>query len=98
MGDCAVAHGGEGGAAGAGVGVMGNPHHPAPHVEALRGLGVPETDIARVRRPIGLDIGCRTPPEIAIATPAGLVAERTGRPGGFDFATPAAVDSRATRG
>ncbi|EWC63365.1 protein of unknown function DUF182 [Actinokineospora spheciospongiae] len=83
---------------GARVGVMGNPHHPASHVEALRGLGVPETDIARVRRPIGLDIGSRTPPEIAIAPLAGLGAERTGRPGGFDSTTPAAVDSRATRG
>ena len=31
------------------VGVMGNPRHPAPHVPALRALGVPEDDIARGR-------------------------------------------------
>jgi xanthine dehydrogenase accessory factor len=34
--------------------------------------------------PVGLDIGSRTP-EIAIATLAGLLADRTGRPGGFEF-------------
>jgi len=41
--------------------------------------------IARVHRPIGLNIGSRTPPEIAVATLAGLLADRNGRPGGFEF-------------
>ncbi len=67
------------------VGVMGNPRHPAPHVAALRDLGVPEEEISRVHRPIGLNIGSRTPAEIAIATLAGLLADRNGRPGGFEF-------------
>ena len=67
------------------VGVMGNPRHPAPHIPALAALGVPETDIARVHRPIGLNIGSRTPAEIAVATLAGLIADRNGRPGGFEF-------------
>jgi xanthine/CO dehydrogenase XdhC/CoxF family maturation factor len=67
------------------VGVLGNPRHPGPHVTALRGLGVAEADIARVHRPVGLNIGSRTPPEIALATLAGLLADRNGRPGGFDF-------------
>jgi xanthine/CO dehydrogenase XdhC/CoxF family maturation factor len=67
------------------IGVMGNPRHPAPHVPALAGLGVPPEEIARVHRPIGLNIGSRTPPEIAIATLAGLIADRNGRPGGFAF-------------
>jgi xanthine/CO dehydrogenase XdhC/CoxF family maturation factor len=67
------------------VGIMGNPRHPAPHIQALRELGVAEADIARVHRPIGLNIGSRTPPEIAIATLAGLIADRNGRPGGFEF-------------
>lgn len=65
------------------VGVMGNPRHEGPHVAALRDLGVAEDDIARVHRPIGLDIGSRRPAEIAIATLAGLVADRNARPGGF---------------
>lgn len=67
------------------VGVMGNPRHPAPHIPALAALGVAAGDIARVHRPIGLNIGSRTPPEIALATLAGLVADRNGRPGGFVF-------------
>jgi xanthine dehydrogenase accessory factor len=64
------------------VGVMGSLRHSAPHVAALRERGVPDADVARVHRPIGLDIGSRTPPEIAVATLAGLLADRNGRPGG----------------
>ena len=67
------------------VGIMGNPHHAGPHVQMLTELGVPPEEIARVHRPIGLNIGSRTPPEIAISTLAGLLADRNGRPGGFDF-------------
>ncbi len=67
------------------VGVMGNPRHPAPHIPALAALGVPAEEIARVHRPIGLNIGSRTPAEIALATVAGLIADRNGRPGGFEF-------------
>ena len=67
------------------VGLMGSPHHVGPHVAALGELGVDEQTIARVHRPIGLNIGSRTPPEIAVATLAGLLADRAGRPGGFRF-------------
>jgi xanthine/CO dehydrogenase XdhC/CoxF family maturation factor len=67
------------------VGVMGNPRHPAPHIPALTELGVAPDEIARVHRPIGLNIGSRAPAEIAISTIAGLIAERNGRPGGFNF-------------
>jgi len=67
------------------VGVMGNPRHPAPHIPALAALGVGQDDIDRVHRPIGLNIGSRTPAEIAVATLAGLIADRNGRPGGFEF-------------
>src|SRR6266508_6149689 len=67
------------------VGIMGSPRHTAPHIAALAPLGVPADRIARVHRPIGLTIGSRTPAEIAVATLAGLLADRTGRPGGFDF-------------
>ena len=68
------------------IGVMGNPRHEGPHVAALAALGVPDDEIARVHRPIGLDIGSRTPPEIAVATLAGLLADRNGRSGGFPCA------------
>jgi xanthine dehydrogenase accessory factor len=65
------------------IGVMGNPRHEGPHVAALAALGVPPEEVARVHRPIGLDIGSRTPPEIAVSTLAGLLADRSGRSGGF---------------
>jgi xanthine dehydrogenase accessory factor len=65
------------------IGVMGNPRHEGPHVAALAALGVPPAEVARVHRPIGLDIGSRTPAEIAVSTLAGLLADRNGRSGGF---------------
>ena len=65
------------------VGLMGNPRHEGPHVAALTALGVPPDEIARVHRPIGLDIGSRAPAEIAVSTLAGLLADRNGRSGGF---------------
>lgn len=67
------------------IGLMGNPRHPGPHLTALAALGVAKADIDRVHRPIGLNIGSRTPAEIAISTLAGLLADRNDRPGGFDF-------------
>jgi xanthine/CO dehydrogenase XdhC/CoxF family maturation factor len=69
------------------IGLMGSPRHPAPHIPALTELGVSADDIARVHRPIGLNIGSKAPAEIAIATIAGLIAERNGCPGGFDFSS-----------
>jgi xanthine dehydrogenase accessory factor len=67
------------------VGIMGNPRHEGPHVAALAELGVPGSEISKVHRPIGVNIGSRTPAEIAIATLAGLIADRNGKPGGFTF-------------
>jgi xanthine dehydrogenase accessory factor len=74
------------------VGVMGSPRHAAPHIAALAGLGVTQADINRVHRPIGLNIGSKTPAEIALATLAGLLADRAGRPGGFSFDQPSGAD------
>ena len=67
------------------IGIMGKPAVEGPHVAMLRELGVPADQIARVHRPVGLNIGSRTPAEIAVATLAGLIADRKGRPGGFEF-------------
>jgi xanthine/CO dehydrogenase XdhC/CoxF family maturation factor len=67
------------------VGIMGSPRAEPPHIEALALLGVDPGEVARVHRPIGLNIGSKTPPEIAIATLAGLIADRNQRQGGFHF-------------
>ena len=61
------------------IGLMGSPRHTPPHVEALQDRGFSDQQIARIERPIGIDIGSHTPPEIALATLAGLVADRNGR-------------------
>lgn len=65
------------------IGLMGSPRHTPPHIEPLRARGIADERIARIHRPIGLNIGSKTPPEIAIATLAGLIADRQGRDGGF---------------
>jgi xanthine/CO dehydrogenase XdhC/CoxF family maturation factor len=42
-------------------------------------MGFGEDEISRIHRPIGLPIGSHTPPEIAVATLAGLIADRNSR-------------------
>ncbi len=49
----------------------------------LRASGVPDEQLARVRAPVGLDLGGRSPEEIALAILAEIVQVRyggTGRP------------------
>lgn len=61
------------------IGLMGSKRHTPPHIEALRERGFPDREIARIERPIGLDLGSHTPAEIALATLAGLLADRNDR-------------------
>jgi molybdenum cofactor synthesis domain-containing protein len=61
------------------LGLMGSKRHLGPHVEGLRERGWDDDQIDRIERPVGLDIGSRTPPEIALAVLAGVVADRNGR-------------------
>lgn len=65
------------------VGVMGSSRHSGPHLDALRAMGFSGEEVARVRTPVGLDIGARTPQEIALSILAGLLAARSDRPGGW---------------
>ena len=65
------------------IGIMGSRRHVGTHVEALRAMGFGDEDLARVRSPLGLDLGGKSPIEIALSIGAGLVAARTGRPGGW---------------
>jgi xanthine dehydrogenase accessory factor len=48
----------------------------------LRGDGVPDDLLARIDVPAGLDIGARTPAEVALSILAGIVAGRRDRPSG----------------
>ena len=65
------------------VGVMGSRRHVGPYVETLQGMGFTDDELARIRSPLGLDLGGKAPAEIALSIAAGLVAARTGRDGGW---------------
>jgi xanthine dehydrogenase accessory factor len=47
----------------------------------LRDRGLGDDELARLASPIGLDIGARTPEEIAVAVAAEIVRVRWGRTG-----------------
>jgi len=61
------------------LGAMGSRKTHADRIRRLRDEGVDDAGIARVRAPIGLDLGARTPEETAIAICAEIIALRTGR-------------------
>ncbi|MGZ6300348.1 MAG: XdhC family protein [Candidatus Limnocylindria bacterium] len=65
------------------IGLVGSGRHTGHHLDALRARGVSEDVIARIQTPVGLDIGARTPEEIALSVLAGLVAIRRGAPAGW---------------
>ncbi len=65
------------------VGVMGSRRHVGPYVETLREMGFADEDLSRIRSPLGLDLGGKTPQEIALSIAAGLVAASAGREGGW---------------
>jgi molybdopterin adenylyltransferase len=65
------------------IGVMGSRRHVAHYVDGLRSRGFTDEDLARIRSPLGLDLGGRRPEEIALSIAAGLVAARHDREGGW---------------
>jgi molybdenum cofactor biosynthesis protein B len=65
------------------IGIMGSRRHVGGHVGALRTLGFADADIARVRSPLGLDLGGRDPASVALSIAAGVVADAHGRDGGW---------------
>jgi xanthine dehydrogenase accessory factor len=58
------------------VGAMGSTRTSASRRERLAALDLSDASIDRLHAPVGLPIGSKTPPEIAIAILAELVAER----------------------
>ena len=68
------------------IGLVGSRRHTGHHLEALRAKGVADEVIDRIQSPVGLDIGARTPQEIALSILAGLVAVRRGARGGWKMA------------
>lgn len=60
------------------LGAMGSRRTSSERVARLRDAGVDDIGLARLRAPIGLDIGSRTPEETAVSIVAEIIACRTG--------------------
>ncbi len=60
------------------IGAMGSRRTKERRDQRLRAEGVSEAELARVRAPIGLDLGARTPEETAISICAEIIATQTG--------------------
>jgi xanthine dehydrogenase accessory factor len=63
------------------VGVMGSRRTHDDRLARLREVGVSEDALARLRSPIGLDLGARTPQETAVSIAAEIVLLRQGGSG-----------------
>jgi xanthine dehydrogenase accessory factor len=60
------------------VGAIGSRRTCADRAERLRAAGVGEDELARLRAPVGLDLGGTTPEEVALSIGAEIVAMRHG--------------------
>ncbi len=61
------------------VGAMGSRNTQSRRLQRLRELGVPDEDLDRIHRPIGLDLGGRGAPDVALAICAEILAAHHGR-------------------
>jgi xanthine dehydrogenase accessory factor len=63
------------------IGAMGSRRTHDDRLARLRELGLSEQSLARLRSPIGLDLGARTPEETALSIAAEIVSLRWGGTG-----------------
>lgn len=70
------------------IGLLGSRRRGAAILKMLREDGVPDTQLARVRVPIGLDLGGETAAEIALSIVSEVVAVMHGRSGAVLSAKP----------
>ena len=63
------------------IGAMGSRRTHHERLARLRERGLRDEELARLRSPIGLDLGARTPEETAVSVAAELIAQRWGGSG-----------------
>jgi len=63
------------------IGAMGSRRTHEDRMDRLREAGMSEDELARLRSPVGLDLGARTPEETAVAIAAELIQLRWGGSG-----------------
>ena len=63
------------------IGAMGSRRTHDERLQRLRQRGLRDDELARLRSPIGLDLGARTPEETAVSVAAELIAARWGGSG-----------------
>jgi xanthine dehydrogenase accessory factor len=63
------------------IGAMGSRRTHDDRLHRLRAAGMTEDELARLRSPIGLDLGARTPEETAVSIAAELIQLRWGGSG-----------------
>jgi xanthine dehydrogenase accessory factor len=63
------------------IGAMGSRRTHEDRLARLREAGLTDAELARLRSPIGLDLGARTPEETAVAIAAELIQLRWGGSG-----------------
>jgi xanthine dehydrogenase accessory factor len=61
------------------IGVLGSHRRKNAIREFLAGNATSSDEMARIHIPVGLDIGARTPQEIALSVLAEIIAVRSGR-------------------
>jgi molybdopterin adenylyltransferase len=63
------------------VGIIGSARHTGHHIQQLKEHGLDPEQIDQIQSPVGLNLGAKTPPEIALSILAGLMRFRSGRKG-----------------
>lgn len=80
------------------IGALGSSRNHAKRVERLLASGLSEAEIARIKAPIGLDIGAQSPAEVAVAVMAEIVlavrGTKASRPAKSSARTQSTVDNR----